>query len=35
VFHLHNRKYWEQDALAVAKEGLAKMKAVVSRAASA
>jgi sugar phosphate isomerase/epimerase len=27
---LFNRKYWEQDALTVAKEGLAKMKAVAA-----
>ncbi len=29
---LFNRKYWEQDALATAKEGLAKMKAAVEKA---
>jgi sugar phosphate isomerase/epimerase len=29
---LFNRKYWEQDALATAREGLAKMKAVVAKA---
>jgi hypothetical protein len=27
-----NREYWKQDALAVAKTGLAKMKAAVDRA---
>lgn len=29
---LFNRKYWEQDALQTAREGLAKMKAVVAKA---
>jgi sugar phosphate isomerase/epimerase len=29
---LFNRKYWEQDALAVAKTGLAKLKAAVAKA---
>lgn len=29
---LFNKKYWEQDALEVAKEGLAKMKAAVQKA---
>ncbi len=31
---LFNRKYWEQDALEVARTGLEKMKAVVSKASS-
>jgi sugar phosphate isomerase/epimerase len=31
---LFNRKYWSEDALTVAKTGLAKMKAVVERAMS-
>ena len=30
---LFNKKYWEQDALAVAKEGLDKLKAAVAKAA--
>ena len=29
---LFNRKYWSEDALELAKTGLAKMKAVVARA---
>jgi hypothetical protein len=31
---LFNRRYWSEDALAVSKSGLAKMKAVVEGAGS-